>query len=543
VTEKTFYITTPLYYVNDVPHVGHAYATIGADVLARFMRAQGREVYLLTGTDEHGQKIAKAAAEKGYASPKALADEVAPRFNELWKVLNITHDRFFRTTDPDHRTAAQEFFERVRKAGYLEKRSYEGWYSVQDETFWLESQLVQPGNLAPDSGHACVKMSEENWFFLLSKFQDRLRQYQDANPDFIRPANRRNEVLGSYLDNKEDGVQDMSVTRSGIKWGIPVPGDENQVLYVWFDALINYLTATGWPEKNIDGRWPADVHIIGKDILRFHAVLWPGMLLAAGFKEDELPRKVFGTGFILNDGKKMSKSMGNVIEPNDWANRYGTDILRYYLLREVPFGQDGTISEATIEARYNNDLANGLGNLVSRCAAIFDKNQVNFAQWQGEGRDPDGELLKVAEGFGASYLRAMGNLAFHEALDAVNELIRAANKYVDEKAPWALAKDQSENGRMLLEHTLYCIAETIRLCAVALAPFMPEKADKLLQHVGYEPWAILGPRGEAKKDPIEKLLEWQGLRPNTKLVKGEPLFPRIEVAKPVAKKVKLKDMV
>jgi methionyl-tRNA synthetase len=544
-SEKTFYITTPLYYVNDVPHVGHAYATIGADVLARFMRANGRKVFLMTGTDEHGQKIAKAAAEKGYADPKALADEVAPRFNELWKALDITHDRFFRTTDADHRVAAQAFFDKVRQAGYLEKRGYEGWYSVADETFWLESQLKQPGNLAPDSGQPCVKMKEENWFFLQSKLKDRLKAYLAAHPDFIQPDLRRNEVLGSYL-NAEDGVHDTSVTRSTVKWGIPVPGDEGQVLYVWFDALINYLTGTGWPAENIDGRWPADVHIIGKDILRFHAVLWPSMLLAAGFTEDQLPRQVFGTGLILRDGVKMSKSLNNGVDPHEWIARYGGDVLRYYLMREVPFGQDGSISESTIEGRYNNDLANGLGNLLSRTSAIFDKSQVAFAHWQGPGESPDSGLLDVAEAFGPKYLEAMKRLAFHEALEAVNELVRAANKYVDEKAPWTLAKDRSEQGQFALAHTLYCIAEAVRISAVALAPFMPSKADKILQQLSFESWSVLGQRGEALGKPLEKLLEWGGLPSSSKLIKGEPLFPRIETASVVAKRkvtIKLGDIV
>jgi methionyl-tRNA synthetase len=525
---KAFYITTPLYYVNDVPHVGHAYSTVGADVLARFMRAQGREVFLMTGTDEHGQKIAKAAAEKGYASPKALADEVAPRFNALWQLLGITHDRFIRTTDADHYAAAAEFFKRVQANGYLEKRAYEGWYSVSDETFWLESQLRQPGNLAPDSGHPCVKMSEENWFFLLSKLQERLRAHLAAHPDFVRPEMRRNEVLGSYL-NAEDGVQDQSVTRSGVKWGIPVPGDEGQVLYVWFDALINYLVGAGWPGAGYERVWPADVHIIGKDILRFHAVLWPGMLLAAGFDEAQLPQQVFGTGFIVNDGKKMSKSLGNVVDPVEWSAKYGAEVLRYYLLREVPFGQDGSISEAGIEGRYNADLANGLGNLLSRSSALCEKNAVSFGAWKAEKADE--ELLAAARELKSAYPALMGQLAFHDALEAVNALIRAANKYVDEQAPWALAKDKSPEGQAKLAHGLYAVAESCRLCFCALAPFMPQTADRGLQALGYAPGAVFGPRGENKAAPLDRLLDWGGLPAGLSLKKGEGLFPRREAVK------------
>ncbi len=526
-SEKKFYITTPLYYVNDVPHVGHAYSTIGADVLARFMRANGRQVYLLTGTDEHGQKIAKAAVEKGYASPKALADEVAPRFNELWSILGITHDRFFRTTDADHYAAATEFFTRVRAKGFLEKRSYEGWYSVQDETFWLESQLVQPGNLAPDSGHACVKMSEENWFFLLSKFQEQLTTILAGRPDFIQPEIRRNEVLGSYL-KAEGGVHDLSVTRSGTKWGIPVPGDEKQVLYVWFDALINYLTATGWPKDGFEDTWPADVHIIGKDILRFHAVLWPGMLLAAGFSEAQLPRTVFGTGFILNDGKKMSKSLGNSVDPGLWAKEYGAEVLRYYLLREVPFGQDGSISTDTIESRYNTELANDVGNLLSRTLGMMEKYLGGIVPAKpAVANDP---LHDELNSFAVEYANAMQGLQFHVALEAVLKRVRRANQYVDEQAPWTLAK-QGDASKGALENCLYNLAETARLSALALAPFMPQAADKALQRLGFAPEQFFDARTQAKGPALAELLKWGGLPAEQKVSKGEPLFPRREVAK------------
>jgi methionyl-tRNA synthetase len=527
---KKFYITTPLYYVNDVPHVGHAYSTIGADVLARFMRARGRAVVLQTGTDEHGQKIAKAAAEKGLAGPKELADAVAPRFEELWRILDISHDRFYRTTAPAHYAACQEFFRRVQANGYLEKRAYEGWYSVADETFWLESQLLQPGNLAPDSGYPCVKMKEENWFFLLSRLQSRLRAHVLAKADFIRPELRRNEVLGSYL-NVDGGVQDISVTRSGVKWGIPVPGDDSQVLYVWFDALINYLAGTGWPGTDFESEWPVDVHIIGKDILRFHAVLWPGMLLAAGLPEDLLPRQVFGTGFIVNDGQKMSKRLGNVVDPVDWAGRYGADVLRYYLLREVPFGLDGSISAAGLEARYNAELANGLGNLLSRVAALCEKNAVRFTAWRGADGSVDRELLDAAAALKNAYLPAMEKLAFHEALEAINALVRAANKYMDERAPWTLAKDKTAEGAAKLAHVLYAVAEAARLAVCALAPFMPKTAERCLGALGYAPAALLGPRGEARGEPLDALLDWGKLPAGLALKKGEAIFPRREATR------------
>jgi methionyl-tRNA synthetase len=523
---KKFYITTPLYYVNDVPHAGHAYATISADVLARYKRACGREVFLLTGTDEHGQKIEKAAAEKGAASPKAFADSIVPAFKKAWEVLDISYDRFIRTTDDDHKAAATELWKRVQAAGYIEKRNYEGWYCIYEETFHLEKDLHQPGNLCPECDRPAQKTQEQNYFFKLSAFGPKLKEFLDANPDLVQPASRRNEVLGSYLDAK-DGVQDISISRATLKWGIPVPGDPDHVFYVWFDALTNYLSATGWPDPKYRELWPADVHIIGKEILRFHAVLWPAMLLAAGV---ETPKQVYGHGWLVNDGKKMSKSLGNVIDPLDWAGRFGTEVLRYYLLREVPFGQDGSISEAGIEGRYNAELANGLGNLLSRSAALCEKNAVVFAPWSG-AEDADKELLAVAAATKAKYLKAMDALAFHEALEAVNELIRAANKYVDERAPWTLAKDKSEAGQKALGHVLYAVAEAGRLCLVALAPWMPKTAEKGLAGLGYAPGSLFGPRTESKGETLDALLDWGKLPAGLSLKKGEGLFPRMEPAK------------
>ena len=369
---KSFYVSTPIFYVNDVPHLGHAYATLGADVLARFMRGCGREVVFSTGTDEHGLKVEKASREKGFASPQALVDETAPRYNALWSKLAITHDRFIRTTDADHKAVATRFWRTVAANGFIEKRQYQGWYCVHEETFWPESQLRQPGNLCPDCGRPAELGTEENYFFKQTAFVERLRAHLASHPDFVAPALRRNEILGSYL-NAENGVHDQSVSRSNFTWGIPVPGDPAQVIYVWFDALINYITMAGWgqDDERFAKVWPADVHIIGKDILRFHAVLWPAMLMAAGI---ELPKQVFGTGLIMNDGVKMSKSLGNAIDPHDWIDRYGADTVRYYLLREIPYGQDGSISESGIVVRYNAELANGLGNLLSRCAALCEKN-------------------------------------------------------------------------------------------------------------------------------------------------------------------------
>jgi methionyl-tRNA synthetase len=525
---KAFYVTTPIFYVNDVPHLGHAYAALGADVLARFMRGCGREVVFSTGTDEHGLKVEKASREKGFASPQALVDETAPRYNALWSKLAITHDRFIRTTDADHKAVAAKFWETVAANGFIEKRQYQGWYCVHEETFWPEGQLQQPGNLCPDCGRPTELATEENYFFKQTAFVERLRAHLEAHPDFVAPALRRNEILGSYL-NAPDGVHDQSISRSNFTWGIPVPGDPSQVIYVWFDALINYITMAGWGQD--DARfakvWPADVHIIGKDILRFHAVLWPAMLMAAGI---ELPKKVFGTGLIMNDGVKMSKSLGNAIDPNDWIERFGADTVRYYLLREVPYGQDGSISEAGIVGRYNAELANGLGNLLSRSAALCEKNQVTFTAWVGP-QDGDAELLAVAQGLHGRYLVAMENLAFHEALEAVNELVRAANKYTDERAPWTLAKDKSDEGRLRLAHALYCIAEAGRLCLTALVPFMPQVTEKGLANLGYPAGSLFDERGRNQAQPLPQLLAWGVLPAGLSLSKGEPLFPRREAAK------------
>ncbi len=513
-SEKTYYITTPLYYVNDKPHIGHAYSTVGADVFARFKKSCGLQVYLLTGTDEHGQKIAKASAEKGYSSPKALADEMVLHFKAAWSALGIEYDRFIRTTDEDHYAAAKEFFLRVKAAGLIEKRSYEGWYCVHEETFYLEKDLKQPGDLCPDCERPATRTQEENCFFLQSKLADKMRDYLKAHPDFVLPEIRRNEVLGSYF-KVEGGVQDISITRSAVKWGIPVPGDENQVLYVWFDALISYLTASGWPKPGFEKLWPADVHIIGKEILRFHAVLWPAMLMAAGI---EAPRKVFGTGWIVNDGKKMSKSLGNVIDPIEWANRFGPEVVRYYLLRDVPFGSDASVSEAGLQGRYNSELADVLGNLLSRTLAMYGKTPVATLGGEHEA------LHEKAKAFWQEYSNAMEQLAFHEALERLFHLARLANEYIAKHEPWKLAKSENPEDRARLAHLFYSLLEVLRQLGHALRPFMPQTAEKLLAQLGQDKaaWQV---------QKLETLLEFQAFTDFGKAAKGEALFPKPEVAK------------
>lgn len=523
--KKKFYITTPIYYVNDVPHVGHAYSTIGADVLARYKRSCGEEVYFLTGTDEHGLKIEKAAKEKGFDSPRAFVESIVPHFKEAWRVLDITHDRFIRTTDEDHKRCAQEFWKRVQAAGYIEKRSYEGWYCYHDEAFHLEKDLKQPGNLCPDCERPVQRTKEENYFFKLTAFKDQLRGFLAANPELVNPESRRNEVLGSYLD-VADGVQDVSISRSTIAWGIPVPGDEKQVIYVWFDALLNYLTATGWPAEGYRETWPADVHIIGKEILRFHAVLWPAMLLAAGV---ETPKQVFGTGWLIKDGKKMSKSLGNVADPIEWSERYGNEVLRYYLLREVPFGQDGNITAESLEGRYNAELANGLGNLLARTLGMAEKYLGGKLARPADEALASDRLLKGLAAYSEAYEGFVEKLAFHQALDQFNAAVRDANLYVDESGPWKLAK--SPETRKELELCLYALAETLRRLAYMIAPFMPKTANRMLAQLGVTEH-LIGPKGEIEGATVKELLRGKGsLADGQPVVKGDGLFPRIEAAK------------
>lgn len=517
--KDTFYITTPIYYVNDIPHVGHAYATVGADVLARYKRACGMEVFLLTGTDEHGQKVAKAAVEKGYATPKAFVDDIVVHYKKAWEILGISYDRFIRTTDEDHYAVCKEFFSRVQKAGYIEKRAYEGWYCLHEETFYLEKDLQQPGNLCPECQRPAIITKEENYFFLQNKLTDTLKSFLKDHPDFILPESRRNEVLGSYL-NVEGGVMDISISRSTVKWGIPVPGDEHQVLYVWFDALLNYLTATGWPKAGYEKLWPADVHIIGKEILRFHAVLWPAMLIAAGL---EPPKKVFGTGWIVNDGKKMSKSLGNVIDPIDWSNKFGAEVLRYYLLREVPFGSDASLSEAGIQHKYNTELANDIGNLLSRTLSMVEKYFEGKVPQPHGGPDP---LRAEAEKLWTNYSVKMEALAFHEALEAILVLARRANKYVGDNEPWKLAKDPQKKDE--LANCLYTLAESLRLMGLCLSPFMPKTSARMLQQLGLGE-EVVSPRGALAQGGLEQACVFGGLKPGTAIAKGDALFPRPEV--------------
>ncbi len=510
--KPTFYVTTPIYYVNDIPHIGHAYATVGADVLARFKRMDGFDVFFLTGTDEHGQKIAKTAKEKGL-EPKQLADQVVERFKEAWKSLGISYDRFIRTTDEDHKKAAQAFFALVQKNGFIYKADYEGWYCVPDEKFLLDSEVID--GKCPDCGRPVEKIKEENYFFKMKSFQKQLEQYLEDNPDFIQPPSRKNEMINNFI---KPGLEDVSITRSTVKWGISAPVPETTTIYVWFDALINYISALGWPNgENFKKYWPADVHIIGKDILRFHTTIWPTMLLAADLP---LPKKVFGTGFITQGGEKMSKSLGNVINPMDIIGLYGPDALRYYLLREVVFGFDGTFTQEAFELRFNGDLANDLGNLVSRTLAMIEKYFGGIIPAAQINRVLNTELKEAWEyGTSENIEKFINELEFGTVLGEYWELIKAANKYIEVSAPWKLAK-QGDSGRAELGNVMFDLAVVLKITAIRLAPFMPFAAQAI--------WKKLGFKDQVHDHAFSETTQWDLLPIGQKVELGTPLFPRIE---------------
>ncbi len=472
-----YYITTPIYYVNDDPHIGHAYTTLACDALARFKRLDGYDVHFLTGTDEHGQKVEKAAADAG-VDPQAFTDRVSQRFRDLATAMNFSHDDFIRTTEDRHTESAQAIWRRLIERGEIYLGAYAGWYAVRDEAFYAESELTEgPGGqkLAP-SGAPVEWVEEPSYFFRLSAWQDRLLKFYEENPDFIAPTSRRNEVV-SFV---KGGLQDLSVSRVSFKWGVPVPDDADHVMYVWLDALTNYITAVGFPETESDAYkrfWPADLHMVGKDILRFHAVYWPAFLMGAGL---EPPKRVFAHGWWTNEGQKISKSLGNVIKPYDLIEAYGLDQTRYFLLREVPFGNDGDFSKRSMIARMNNELANDYGNLAQRVLSMIAKNLGGVAPTPGDLTDDDETLLAAAAALPAELRPLLDAQSFHEALESVWIVIRASNAYVDRQAPWALRKTDPDR----MATVLYVLAETIRRLAIVTQPFMPDASAKLLDQVG-----------------------------------------------------------
>ncbi len=515
--KKSYYVTTPIYYVNDVPHIGHAYTTIATDVMARFKRWTNHEVFFLTGTDEHGQKVEKAAKEKG-RTPKSLADEMVKRFQELWKRLDITNNHFVRTTDDYHARVVQEFFSRLLESGDIYLGEYEGWYCTPCETYWLEDELGE-GMICPDCGRPTERLKEPSYFFKLSKYQEPLLKFYQENPEFVRPQSRMNEIV-SFVSG---GLNDISISRTNFSWGIPVPGDPKHVIYVWFDALFNYLSGLGygWNNERYQQFWPADVHFIGKDILRFHAVFWPAFLMAAGMP---LPKRVFAHGWWTVEGRKMSKSLRNVVDPHLLIDLYGADALRYFLLREVSFGFDGDFSHRAMAHRVNGDLANDLGNLFYRSLSMEMK------YFKGEIPQPSGrdqEISSLAEAVVKDVVELMEMQEFKKSLERIWDLVKAINKYIDTKAPWQLAKEKREQE---LKDTIYTMLEGCRVIALLISPFMPNKAQEM--------WKQLGMEGSILERSVDDTA-WGGLPAGQKVKKGDPLFPRIDEEKMVAKVEKM----
>ena len=474
---KKFYITTPIYYVNGAPHLGHAYTSTAADALARWHRLAGEEVFFLTGTDEHGQKV-EAAARAAGLDPQTFTDQVAADFADMARRMNISNDDFIRTTEPRHKRAAQAIWQKLQEAGAIYLGAYEGWYAVRDEAFYDEDETaLKPDGtrIALASGAAVEWVVEPSYFFKLSAFQDRLLAFYEENPGFIAPAAKRNEIL-SFV---RGGLKDLSISRTSFSWGIPVPGDEKHVMYVWLDALVNYLTATGYPDAAAlrAGYWPASLHLVGKEIIRFHAVYWPAFLMAAGLS---LPGRVFSHGWWTVEGEKMSKSTGNFIDIRPLVDEFGLDAIRFFLLREVPFGNDGDFSRKNLIGRTNAELANGLGNLAQRTLSFIAKNAGGVIPAPAALSEADRGLLALAEALPEKVKAAMARLAFHEALDEVWKLIRAADGYIDHQAPWSLRK--TDIARM--NTVLFVLVAVLRVVGVLLQPFMPDSMAKLLDQLG-----------------------------------------------------------
>lgn len=508
---KTFYVTTPIYYVNDVPHIGHAYTTIAADTLARWRRLTGEEVFFLTGTDEHGQKIERTAESHG-EKPIELADRVVKRFQDLTPALNITNDDFIRTTEERHAKAVLEIFSRIEAAGDIYLGEYEGWYDVRNEAFITDLQYEEIMSLPEDKRPLVEKVKEESYFFRLSKYGDALLEHYRAHPEFVQPGYRLNEVVRFV----EGGLKDLSISRTTFNWGIPVPGNPKHVIYVWFDALTNYLTAAGFPgePERFRDTWPADVHLVGKDILRFHAVYWPAFLMSAGLP---LPRTVFAHGWWTVEGEKMSKSVGNVVDPYQVAEEFGPDVFRYFLLREIPFGQDGDFSKSAIISRVNGELANGLGNLVSRSLGMIERYRGGIVPEPGEMTASDDALKSGAAALVAEVEKAMDEIAFHKALTSVWDYLALVNKYVDEEAPWVLAKEKKDER---LSTVLWTVAQSIGVVAILINPFMPGSSGEIMKRLG------LG--SDFARSGLSSARQWGLVGPGLKVEKGESLFPRYE---------------